>query len=331
MGQRQLWTWAFLGGCVALLGVSPARAAIPYLLTHHGSLTQGGNPVSGNTLLTFRLYDSEAAVTPFWEESLSVTCTDGYYSALLGQGVAIDPADIVAAGQLWLGIVVNAGAELSPRLRVSSVPYAIAADSAVVASALDCTGCVLASQVAFSYAGSNSGGGPALGLECSGECVNTPEIANAAVTQSKLAAGAVGLAQLAACPGPNQFLVYSGSAWQCQTSFPAGSIIMWSGALGNIPVGWQLCDGSNGTPDMRGRFPVGYNAGAADYNTIGNQGGAQTPTTSSAGAHTHSCSSGNANPYGAGGYCTGIQSAGAHTHTVDVRPPYKVVAFICKT
>lgn len=32
---------------------------------------------------------------------------------------------------------------------------------------------------------------------------------------------------------------------------------MWSGLLVDIPNGWALCDGSNGTPDMRNRFVVG--------------------------------------------------------------------------
>jgi len=43
---------------------------------------------------------------------------------------------------------------------------------------------------------------------------------------------------------------------------PIGGIIMWSGAIDSIPDGWALCDGKihNGkqTPDLRGRFIVGY-------------------------------------------------------------------------
>ena len=37
-------------------------------------------------------------------------------------------------------------------------------------------------------------------------------------------------------------------------TFPLGGIIMWSGAISAIPTGWSLCDGSNGTPDLRNRF-----------------------------------------------------------------------------
>jgi hypothetical protein len=38
---------------------------------------------------------------------------------------------------------------------------------------------------------------------------------------------------------------------------PAGLIAMWHGSISSIPAGWSLCDGSNGTPDLRDRFIVG--------------------------------------------------------------------------
>lgn len=38
---------------------------------------------------------------------------------------------------------------------------------------------------------------------------------------------------------------------------PTGSIIMWSGTVANIPTGFALCNGSNGTPNLSGRFVVG--------------------------------------------------------------------------
>jgi len=34
-------------------------------------------------------------------------------------------------------------------------------------------------------------------------------------------------------------------------------ICLWAGAVIEIPAGWALCDGNNGTPDLRGRFVVG--------------------------------------------------------------------------
>jgi hypothetical protein len=47
---------------------------------------------------------------------------------------------------------------------------------------------------------------------------------------------------------------------------PTGLIAIWSGSTGSIPSGWLLCNGTNGTPDLRNRFVVGagstYGVGA---------------------------------------------------------------------
>jgi microcystin-dependent protein len=45
--------------------------------------------------------------------------------------------------------------------------------------------------------------------------------------------------------------------FQGNGTIPVGGIIMWSGAISNMPSGWALCNGANGTPDLRGRFIVG--------------------------------------------------------------------------
>ena len=62
---------------------------------------------------------------------------------------------------------------------------------------------------------------------------------------------------------------------------PTGGIILWSGSVGAIPSGWALCNGSNGTPDLRSRFVVG--AGSA-YNVAATGGSANSVVIS----HTHS-------------------------------------------
>lgn len=38
---------------------------------------------------------------------------------------------------------------------------------------------------------------------------------------------------------------------------PSGVILLWSGAIVDIPTGWSLCDGTGGTPDLRDRFVLG--------------------------------------------------------------------------
>ena len=46
-------------------------------------------------------------------------------------------------------------------------------------------------------------------------------------------------------------------------------IVMWSGTLAEIPDGWQLCDGTNGTPDLRDRFVLGTQTGEVPGETGG--------------------------------------------------------------
>lgn len=72
---------------------------------------------------------------------------------------------------------------------------------------------------------------------------------------------------------------------------PSGVICMWSGSVGNIPAGWRLCNGSNGTPDLRDRFVVG----ATGAHSVNAEGGSST--TSAGGAHGHA-----------------VGSAGNHSH-----------------
>lgn len=36
-----------------------------------------------------------------------------------------------------------------------------------------------------------------------------------------------------------------------------GMIMIWSGLIANIPTGWQLCDGTNGTPNLKNQFVIG--------------------------------------------------------------------------
>lgn len=86
---------------------------------------------------------------------------------------------------------------------------------------------------------------------------------------------------------------------------PTGIIVMWNSTAASIPAGWQLCNGSNGTPDLRGQFVVG----AGGSYTPGDSGGAASVTLSANAMpiHTHELT---------GSLTTG--SAGSHTHASTV-------------
>lgn len=146
---------------------------------------------------------------------------------------------------------------------------------------------------------------------------------------------------------------------------PQGLISMFSGDV--IPDGWALCNGSNGTPDLRDRFVVmtgskykGTGGGATTTDSTIVTGnvviGSTALTIAQMPAHSHtiqtvrvqtsvySATSGNrvdladvgmdidSLPAGGGEGHThsATFSSNAHSHTIDVMPPYYALAFIMK-
>jgi len=65
---------------------------------------------------------------------------------------------------------------------------------------------------------------------------------------------------------------------------PINAIIMWGGLINNIPLGWYLCNGTNGTVDLRDRFVIGT---GTTY-TSGSIGGSKDAIVVS---HNHTASS----------------------------------------
>ena len=67
---------------------------------------------------------------------------------------------------------------------------------------------------------------------------------------------------------------------------PTGAILMWHGALADIPTGWVLCDGNNGTPNLIAKFVRGINTSSTNPSTTGGAD-THTLTTSEMPSHTH--------------------------------------------
>jgi hypothetical protein len=136
---------------------------------------------------------------------------------------------------------------------------------------------------------------------------------------------------------------------------PVNGIIFWDGPLADIPAGFSLCNGLNGTPDLRDKFIYG----AQDDAGVGTQGGALThthsmPNTGLAGSHTHSITvsvgysgadynaatgyggtSAMATPHGHSG-SGNLNTQANHSHTIGDTgsasnlPPYIKLYFIMK-
>ena len=124
--------------------------------------------------------------------------------------------------------------------------------------------------------------------------------------------------------------------------FVSGMIILWSGAADAIPTGFVLCDGNNSTPNLSGRFVVGYDASNGDYD-VNDTGGSEsvTLTVNQIPAHTHNINLAVRAFYqeprnfgvGTDGSANNSEDTGStgggQSH--ENRPPYYALCYIMKT
>ncbi len=94
---------------------------------------------------------------------------------------------------------------------------------------------------------------------------------------------------------------------KANNALPSGSIIIWTGST--IPDGWAICNGENGTPDLRNRFLVGAGSDGA----LGSTGGNKKISTKG-------------NYYGVGSSRNYVLTSVGEEN----RPPYRTVYFIMK-
>jgi microcystin-dependent protein len=153
---------------------------------------------------------------------------------------------------------------------------------------------------------------------------------------------------------PRQQITSVGYAFTAGNGVPKGGIIMWSGSVASIPEGWALCDGSNGTPDLRDRFVVSvgpsYNVGATGGSKILNFAHGHTVndhvhtysgnTGTISGEHVDRTkdndlydTAGNDHYHSYTGTTNGASNRGTDSqlsNAQDIRPPYYALAFIMK-
>ena len=105
-------------------------------------------------------------------------------------------------------------------------------------------------------------------------------------------------------------------------------ITLFSGAVVDIPAGWALCDGTNGTPDLRDKFIVGAGGGYMPDDTGGNLVHTHDGTTDGHVHGTYSSTPG----YGLGAP-NQRQTSKSDTFTTDpdgIEPPYYALCYIKK-
>lgn len=187
-------------------------------------------------------------------------------------------------------------------------------------------------------------------------------------TSVKKVASNIQLENDTASPGNNFFFGTDGAGtkgWQNLATYvggllaarvPAGTIVMWNGT--SAPSGWYLCDGTNGTPDLRGRFIVSIGQNqlptAGDSNptyALGDKTGGQTEhilTIAEMPVHKHDVAlysntnimTGDVGTYNIGtgtaaaigGETIGVTESNKGSGTAhNNRPPFYALAYIMKS
>lgn len=104
-----------------------AYADVPRVINYQGKFTDNDdNPLSGNYIVTFRLYDVASGGEFVWEEGHILIVENGLFNALLG---SIKPLEVDFNKDLWLGIEVASDGEMSPRIKLASSAYALNAQA----------------------------------------------------------------------------------------------------------------------------------------------------------------------------------------------------------
>lgn len=152
--------------------------------------------------------------------------------------------------------------------------------------------------------------------------------------------------------GYNNILLTDPYGNMSSIQFPRGMIMLFNGKDSDVPQGWAICDGLNGTPDLRGRVAVGYNPGSnaasgLSQKLIGTMGGEETHTltTDEIPSHSHStwqAPSQNAKSCNGGSCLYAFEGASADTlgnkptgltggnKPHNVMQPYTVLTYIMK-
>lgn len=123
-----------------------------------------------------------------------------------------------------------------------------------------------------------------------------------------------------------QVLTVSGGlpTWATNASTPAGIIAMWGGAIGSIPSGWRLCDGTNGTPNLQGLFILG----AGNVSPAATSGFGLAAIGSTGGGTTHAHTQSGSQQVGSG--AAAAANANGSTGSATSAPSYYALAYIQK-
>jgi microcystin-dependent protein len=338
-----------------------------YLVDAVGIPLGSTNTGPKNYDVVFRIYSHETASSAsyrLWTEMQTVTVDKGVFSIVLGDGGAYGsearpPLSTIFtnadASDRYVETMVRgigaggADSTVLPRLRLMAAPYAFLAGNATKLAGVDASSYVRKDQTAIFTGGIQS---PSVKIDSTaGYAINgvDPVLSfdandslqfSRANNQVKFVIGGSTVASVNASGTVTANGGFTGAG-----TVPVGTIVMWSGT--STPAGWAICDGSQGTPDLRGRFVLASGTGSGlTTRTLGQTGGEQSHvltaaelpshshtgsgSTSSGGGHAHTYYSGHGSQSGiaSGSHNAGeigytdtyntTSSGGDHNHSVSL-------------
>lgn len=126
-----------------LLAPIAGYAQIPGTIDYRGYLTtEAGQPLNGTVSVTFSIYDLVLGGAPLWQETQTgITVSAGRFDVVLGTVTPLlDDLDIEGFDRtLYLGLAVNAGAELTPRLPLPGSAFSFASAPTRGRTSVDCS------------------------------------------------------------------------------------------------------------------------------------------------------------------------------------------------
>lgn len=134
-GHRFTDVFVFVAATALLAGVTATPVVaqeVTESLLHQGRLIEDGEPVEGSLELTYTIYNQATDGEILWQDVVDAEASErGTYSVELGGPSNPIDATVLQDGEAWLGVAVDGGDELEPRLALHSVPFAVLAGEAV--------------------------------------------------------------------------------------------------------------------------------------------------------------------------------------------------------
>ncbi len=114
--------------CSFASSVTMTLAQAPTTMSYQGVLAlPGGSTVTDDEYsISFKIYDLSSGGSPLWTETHTLDVVGGLFSTIFGKTT---PLNLAFDKPYWLGISVNPGAELTPRIELTSSPYSLHARS----------------------------------------------------------------------------------------------------------------------------------------------------------------------------------------------------------